>query len=217
MLWPKPRVTRAHASRSFPAGDAFLASGHPHIRVETAREMDEAVEQALPADLAIFAAAVADWRVAEQSSEKRKKDGNAIPPLQLTENPDILARISRHADKRPRLVVGFAAETEKVLEHAKAKFSRKGCDLLVANDVSPASGVMGGIATACISSRRRRREPAGDGQERVANALIARFAEASRGADEHADPRDHAVPHAEGLPLPATRAPKPQASTSRPP
>jgi phosphopantothenoylcysteine decarboxylase / phosphopantothenate---cysteine ligase len=114
------------------------------IRVETAREMDEAVEQALPADIAIFAAAVADWRVAAESSEKRKKDGNSIPPLHLTENPDILARISRHASKRPRLVVGFAAETEKVLEHAKAKFARKGCDLLVANDVSPASGVMGG-------------------------------------------------------------------------
>jgi phosphopantothenoylcysteine decarboxylase/phosphopantothenate--cysteine ligase len=149
------------------------------IRVETAREMDEAVEQALPADLAIFAAAVADWRVADESSEKRKKDGNAIPPLQLTENPDILARISRHASQRPRLVVGFAAETEKVLEHAKAKFARKGCDLLVANDVSPASGVMGG-------DRNRVHLVSPDGVEslpdmskgEVATALIARFAEA---------------------------------------
>ncbi|MCU0820519.1 MAG: bifunctional phosphopantothenoylcysteine decarboxylase/phosphopantothenate--cysteine ligase CoaBC [Beijerinckiaceae bacterium] len=148
------------------------------IRVETAREMNEAVEQALPADLAIFAAAVADWRVADESREKRKKDGNAIPPLQLTENPDILARVSRHASKRPRLVVGFAAETEKVLEHAKAKFARKGCDLLVANDVSPASGVMGG-------DRNRVHLVSPDGVEslpemsknEVATALIARFAE----------------------------------------
>ncbi|PPD16213.1 MAG: bifunctional phosphopantothenoylcysteine decarboxylase/phosphopantothenate--cysteine ligase CoaBC [Methylobacterium sp.] len=149
------------------------------IRVETAREMDEAVEQALPADIAIFAAAVADWRVADESKEKRKKDGNAIPPLQLTENPDILARIARHATQRPRLVVGFAAETEKVLEHAQAKFARKGCDLLVANDVSPASGVMGG-------DRNRVHLVSPEGVESlpdmtkndVATALIARFADA---------------------------------------
>lgn len=149
------------------------------IRVETAREMDAAVEQALPADIAIFAAAVADWRVAEEATEKRKKDGNAIPPLHLTENPDILARIARHAAQRPRLVVGFAAETEKVLEHAQAKFARKGCDLLVANDVSPASGVMGG-------DLNRVHLVSPDGVESlpdmtkndVATALIARFADA---------------------------------------
>ena len=114
------------------------------IRVETAREMDQAVEQALPADIAIFAAAVADWRVASEAGQKLKKDGNAIPPLHLTENPDILARIARHPDRRPGLVIGFAAETEQVVEHATAKRLRKGCDLIVANDVSPASGVMGG-------------------------------------------------------------------------
>ncbi|MCA3596207.1 MAG: bifunctional phosphopantothenoylcysteine decarboxylase/phosphopantothenate--cysteine ligase CoaBC [Methylobacterium sp.] len=148
------------------------------IRVETAREMDEAVEQALPADLAIFAAAVADWRVADELSEKRKKDGNAIPPLQLTENPDILARISRHAARRPRLVVGFAAETEKVLEHAQAKFARKGCDLLVANDVSPASGVMGGDRNRVHLVSPEGVESLPEmGKGEVATALIARFAE----------------------------------------
>ncbi|MCA3598664.1 MAG: bifunctional phosphopantothenoylcysteine decarboxylase/phosphopantothenate--cysteine ligase CoaBC [Methylobacterium sp.] len=148
------------------------------IRVETAREMDEAVEQALPADLAIFAAAVADWRVADELSEKRKKDGNAIPPLRLTENPDILARISRHAARRPRLVVGFAAETEKVLEHAQAKFARKGCDLLVANDVSPASGVMGGDRNRVHLVSPEGVESLPEmGKGEVATALIARFAE----------------------------------------
>jgi phosphopantothenoylcysteine decarboxylase/phosphopantothenate--cysteine ligase len=148
------------------------------IRVETAREMDEAVEQALPADIAIFAAAVADWRVADESAEKRKKDGNAIPPLQLTENPDILARISRHGSKRPCLVVGFAAETGKVLEHAKAKFARKGCDLLVANDVSPASGVMGGDRNRVHLVSPEGVESLPEmGKGEVATALIARFAE----------------------------------------
>ncbi|MCZ8375491.1 MAG: bifunctional phosphopantothenoylcysteine decarboxylase/phosphopantothenate--cysteine ligase CoaBC [Beijerinckiaceae bacterium] len=114
------------------------------IRVETAREMDRAVEQALPADLAIFAAAVADWRVEDEAGQKLKKDGKAIPPLRLTENPDILARIARHPTQRPPLVIGFAAETENVIGHATAKRLRKGCDIIVANDVSPASGVMGG-------------------------------------------------------------------------
>ena len=119
-------------------------AGVKTIRVETAREMQAAVEAALPADLAIFAAAVADWRVAARSGEKIKKDGKAPAPLQLAENPDILAGVSRHASQRPKLVVGFAAETEKVLEHAAAKRLRKGCDVIVANDVSPESGVMGG-------------------------------------------------------------------------
>lgn len=147
------------------------------IRVETAREMDDAVETALPADLAIFAAAVADWRVAQEANEKLKKDGKAIPPLQLTENPDILARISRHTTKRPRLVVGFAAETEKVIEHATAKRARKGCDLIIANDVSLASGVMGGERNLVhvISSEGSATLPEGTKAE-VARALIAQFA-----------------------------------------
>jgi phosphopantothenoylcysteine decarboxylase/phosphopantothenate--cysteine ligase len=114
------------------------------VRVETAREMLAAVQNALPADLAVFAAAVGDWRPAAERAGKIKKDGSAPPPLALVENPDILATVSGLAENRPRLVVGFAAETDQVLEHARAKLARKGCDLLVANDVSPAGGVMGG-------------------------------------------------------------------------
>jgi phosphopantothenoylcysteine decarboxylase/phosphopantothenate--cysteine ligase len=112
--------------------------------VESAREMLAQVEATLPTDIAIFAAAVADWRVASEGTQKLKKTGAGIPPLQLTENPDILATISKRRDKRPALVIGFAAETEHLIDNAKAKFARKGCDWIVANDVSPATGVMGG-------------------------------------------------------------------------
>ena len=115
------------------------------VAVETAREMLAAVEAALPADAAIFAAAVADWRVASASSHKMKKDGTGTPPrLDFAENPDILATVSRMAEGRPRLVVGFAAETDDVIAHATAKRARKGCDWILANDVSPATGIMGG-------------------------------------------------------------------------
>jgi phosphopantothenoylcysteine decarboxylase / phosphopantothenate---cysteine ligase len=113
-------------------------------RVESAREMLHRVEAALPADIAIFAAAVADWRVANEGEQKLKKTPAGIPPLQLVENPDILATISKLQQGRPGLVIGFAAETENLIDNAKAKFARKGCDWIVANDVSPASGVMGG-------------------------------------------------------------------------
>ncbi|WP_419952285.1 phosphopantothenoylcysteine decarboxylase [Methylobacterium sp.] len=116
------------------------------VRVETAREMLAAVEAALPADLAIFAAAVGDWRPAQDHASKIKKDGAAVPPLSLVENPDILATIAQRSEGRPRLVVGFAAETDSVIAHARAKIARKGCDLLVANDVSAEGGVMGGTA-----------------------------------------------------------------------
>jgi phosphopantothenoylcysteine decarboxylase/phosphopantothenate--cysteine ligase len=116
------------------------------VPVETARAMLAAVEAALPADLAIFAAAVGDWRPAETRAFKIKKDGSAPAPLALVENPDILATIAGRSAGRPRLVVGFAAETDRVLENARAKIARKGCDLIVANDVSPAGGVMGGTA-----------------------------------------------------------------------
>lgn len=112
--------------------------------VESARQMLQAVEAALPADVAIFAAAVADWRTVNEGGQKLKKTEAAIPPLQLVENPDILATISKRKENRPPLVIGFAAETEHLLENAKTKFARKGCDWIVANDVSPASGVMGG-------------------------------------------------------------------------
>ncbi len=133
--------------------DVTLISGpvdleHPQgvavIGIESARDMLREVEAALPADIAIFAAAVADWRVAREGEQKLKKTGGAMPPLQLVENPDILATISHLTDKRPSLVVGFAAETEHLIENAKAKLVRKGCDWIVANDVSPATGVMGG-------------------------------------------------------------------------
>ncbi|WP_376984767.1 phosphopantothenoylcysteine decarboxylase [Bosea sp. R86505] len=115
------------------------------VHVESAREMLAAVEAALPAQIAIFAAAVADWRVAAEAPEKMKKDGGALPPLALVENPDILAAIARRSSGRPELVVGFAAETENVVAHAQAKLARKGCDLIVANDVG-GTGVMGGDA-----------------------------------------------------------------------
>lgn len=97
----------------------------------------------MPADIAIFTAAVADWRVAAQAPEKLKKTGSGPPTLTLEENPDILATISRSA-KRPHLVVGFAAETENVTANATQKLAKKGCDLIVANDVSHGSGVFGG-------------------------------------------------------------------------
>jgi len=118
------------------------------IKVETATEMLEAVNGALPADAAVFAAAVADWRVADTSDHKIKKVGNALPQLQFAENPDILATVAQMQLGRPRLVVGFAAETDDVLAHATAKRLRKGCDWIVANDVSPATGIMGGTENA---------------------------------------------------------------------
>jgi phosphopantothenoylcysteine decarboxylase / phosphopantothenate---cysteine ligase len=114
------------------------------VRVESARDMLAAVEAALPADVAIFAAAVADWRVAQASGQKIKKGAAGTPTLALTENPDILSSVAHLKQKRPALVIGFAAETERVVEHAKQKLKRKGCDWILANDVSAESGVMGG-------------------------------------------------------------------------
>jgi phosphopantothenoylcysteine decarboxylase / phosphopantothenate---cysteine ligase len=114
------------------------------VRVESAREMLDQVKAALPVDVAIFAAAVADWRVAHEGGQKLKKTADGLPPLQLVENPDILATISKSRERRPKLVIGFAAETEHLIDNAKAKFARKGCDWIVANDVSPTAGVMGG-------------------------------------------------------------------------
>jgi phosphopantothenoylcysteine decarboxylase/phosphopantothenate--cysteine ligase len=114
------------------------------VHVESARDMLAAVEAALPADVAIFAAAVADWRTAAEGGQKIKKGGGGAPQLALVENPDILATIAQRSQGRPALVIGFAAETEKVVEHAKAKLARKGCDWILANDVSAESGVMGG-------------------------------------------------------------------------
>jgi phosphopantothenoylcysteine decarboxylase/phosphopantothenate--cysteine ligase len=120
-----------------------IPPGVQMMPVETAREMLETCEGEMPADIAIFTAAVADWRVAVDAPEKLKKTGGGPPNLTLTENPDILATISR-SSKRPQIVVGFAAETERVTEHAAQKLQKKGCDLIVANDVSKESGVFGG-------------------------------------------------------------------------
>ncbi|WP_434616272.1 bifunctional phosphopantothenoylcysteine decarboxylase/phosphopantothenate--cysteine ligase CoaBC [Azospirillum sp. B2RO_4] len=114
------------------------------VHIETAREMLAACEAALPADIAVCAAAVADWRVDGASDRKLKKDGGGPPALALTENPDILATLSRPGGHRPALVVGFAAETGDVLAYATAKRARKGCDWIVANDVSPGTGTFGG-------------------------------------------------------------------------
>jgi phosphopantothenoylcysteine decarboxylase/phosphopantothenate--cysteine ligase len=155
------------------------------MRVESARDMLREVEAALPVDVAIFAAAVADWRVANEGRQKLKKTTGGMPPLQLVENPDILATISKLGEKRPPLVIGFAAETEHLIENARAKLARKGCDWIVANDVSPATGVMGGDRN---TVHLLRRDSANAdikveswpvmSKEEVAGALVARVAEA---------------------------------------
>jgi phosphopantothenoylcysteine decarboxylase / phosphopantothenate---cysteine ligase len=158
-------------------------------RVESARDMLRQVEASLPVDIAVFAAAVADWRVANAGEQKLKKTQAGMPPLQLVENPDILATVSKLRDKRPGLVIGFAAETEHLIDNAKAKLKRKGCDWIVANDVSPSTGVMGGDRNTVHLLTR----DSGDGgniqrdikvdswpvmtKEEVAVALVARIAE----------------------------------------
>jgi phosphopantothenoylcysteine decarboxylase / phosphopantothenate---cysteine ligase len=115
------------------------------VNVETAREMLAACERALPVDVAVCAAAVSDWRADGTAAEKIKKEPSGAPPtLTLTENPDILATLAGAGNRRPALVIGFAAETSRVIEHATAKRRRKGCDWIVANDVSPATGTFGG-------------------------------------------------------------------------
>ena len=126
-----------------------VAIQDPHgvktVHVETAADMLAAVERALPADLAIFCAAVADWRVKTEAKDKIKKQKGAPPPtLALEPNPDILASIAARKKGRPALVVGFAAETQNVLTYAKGKLASKGCDVIVANDVGTGTGVMGG-------------------------------------------------------------------------
>ncbi|MBT3141554.1 bifunctional phosphopantothenoylcysteine decarboxylase/phosphopantothenate--cysteine ligase CoaBC [Phaeobacter gallaeciensis] len=120
------------------------------VRVQSALEMSNAVDAALPVDAGVFAAAVADWRVASASDRKLKKSKDGLPVLEFAENPDILKRVSRLEKGRPGLVVGFAAETNDVVENATAKRLRKGCDWIVANDVSPATGIMGGSENAVI-------------------------------------------------------------------
>ncbi len=115
------------------------------VRIESARDMLAACLAALPADVAVCAAAVSDWRPAEEAEQKMKKNGKT-PTLELVENPDVLAALSQAGNRRPRLVVGFAAETENVVAYAQAKRKKKGCDWMLANDVSPATGTFGGDA-----------------------------------------------------------------------
>jgi phosphopantothenoylcysteine decarboxylase/phosphopantothenate--cysteine ligase len=137
------------------------------------------VRSALPADIAIFAAAVADWRVAAQSPRKIKKGGAGGPTLELVENPDILRTIARdQPGRRPALVIGFAAETEDVIEHAKKKRKAKGADWIVANDVSPETGIMGGDRNAVhlITAQGVESWPELD-KTQVAQRLMARAAE----------------------------------------
>ena len=149
------------------------------VEVQTAAEMLAAVQGVLPVDAAVFAAAVADWRVASASGSKIKKDKGKMPVLEFAENPDILAMVSRMGDGRPQLVVGFAAETDDVIAHATAKRLRKGCDWIVANDVSPETGIMGGTenAVTLISDAGAESWPR-MGKDEVAHHLASRIAAA---------------------------------------
>lgn len=148
------------------------------FEVQTAAEMLDAVQGALPVDAAIFCAAVADWRVASASESKIKKTKGGLPTLEFAENPDILATVSQMGDGRPGLVVGFAAETDDVIDNATAKRIRKGCDWIVANDVSPATGIMGGSenAVTLISDAGSEAWPR-MGKAEVAEKLAAKIAE----------------------------------------
>ncbi len=139
-------LAKLGASTTLVSGPTQLADppGVSVVAIESARQMLEACKAALPVDVAVCAAAVADWRVDAAANNKLKKKGGKPPALELVENPDILASLAAAGNARPRLVVGFAAETEQVVENARAKLKKKGCDWIVANDVSPATGTFGG-------------------------------------------------------------------------
>ncbi len=149
------------------------------VAVQTAQQMKDAVDAALPVDVAIFAAAVADWRVTSASDRKLKKTKDGLPVLEFAENPDILHGVSQMKAGRPPLVIGFAAETNDVIENATAKRLRKGCDWIVANDVSPETGIMGGSenAVTLISDGGADEWPR-MGKDQVAQKLAARIADA---------------------------------------
>lgn len=156
-------VTLVSGPTSLPA-----PAGVKRVDIESAREMLAASEAALPLDVAVMVAAVADWRPTQPAEEKLKKDKAGIPAISLTENPDILATLSKPGKKRPKLVIGFAAETENVEEHARAKIAKKGCDWIVANDVS--GDVMGGAENQVLLIKK-------DGAEtwpRMAKDAVAR-------------------------------------------
>jgi phosphopantothenoylcysteine decarboxylase/phosphopantothenate--cysteine ligase len=180
------------AAAAAAGADVTLVSGPVHlpdppgvkiVKVASAQDMLAAVTKALPADVAVFAAAVADWRPARPHANKIKKGAGGAPKLALTENPDILATVAHDPRRRPRLVIGFAAETDRIIEHAKAKLARKGCDWILANDVSAESGVMGGDHNTVHLVTAQGVEswpPQSKGD--VARALIARIAETLVGA-----------------------------------
>jgi phosphopantothenoylcysteine decarboxylase/phosphopantothenate--cysteine ligase len=174
-------AARAGAAVTLVSGPVNLPDppGMTVVPVVTAREMLQAVERALPVDVAIFAAAVADWRVAQAGEQKiKKKAGQATPDLSLIENPDILATIAKRKTQRPKLVIGFAAETENVAANAKAKLESKGCDWILANDVSPQTGIMGGDRNTIQLVTAQGIEPwPPQSKEAVAVMLIARIAE----------------------------------------
>jgi len=154
-------------------------AGVDTIRVETARQMLEAAEHALPADAAVFVAAVADWRMAEPEDSKIKKTKDGAPPdLRFAPNPDILASIARRVADRPNLVIGFAAETDDIIANAAAKRERKGCDWILANDVRPETGIMGGAenAVTLVSADRTEEWPRMT-KDQVARKLAERIAE----------------------------------------
>ncbi|KAA8610805.1 bifunctional phosphopantothenoylcysteine decarboxylase/phosphopantothenate--cysteine ligase CoaBC [Salipiger aestuarii] len=160
--------------------DVTRPTGVEVIEVQSAVQMRAAVMAALPADAGVFAAAVADWRVENAGGSKIKKVAGQMPTFRFAENPDILAEVSKLPEGRPRLVVGFAAETDDVVAHATAKRLRKGCDWIVANDVSPATGIMGGTENAVVLisdsgaeawPRMGKREVAGQLARRIAAAL----------------------------------------------
>ncbi len=152
------------------------------VKVGTAQEMLSAVTKALPVDVAVFAAAVADWRAAEPKPNKMKKDGSWVPTIRVVENPDILSTVAHMKKGRPQLVIGFAAETEHIIDNAKAKLARKGCDWILANDVSADSGVMGGdVNRVHLVSRHACESWPPQSKEAVAQNLVARIVDALAG------------------------------------
>ncbi|MCK9914758.1 bifunctional phosphopantothenoylcysteine decarboxylase/phosphopantothenate--cysteine ligase CoaBC [Microbacteriaceae bacterium K1510] len=181
-------AARAGAAVTLVSGPVTVPdpSGVKIVKVESAREMLAAVERTLPVDVAIFAAAVADWRVANAGEQKiKKKPGQSTPELALVENPDILSTIAHRTEQRPPLVIGFAAETENVVANAKDKLARKGCDWILANDVSPATGIMGGDRNTIqlVTAAGVEAWPP-QSKEEVAAMLIDRIAAARNGAKE---------------------------------
>jgi phosphopantothenoylcysteine decarboxylase/phosphopantothenate--cysteine ligase len=178
------------AAAAAAGAEVVLVSGPVHlpdppglsvVKVETAQQMLKAVEQALPADVAVFAAAVADWRAERPSDNKIKKQPGKTPTLELTENPDILSTIAHRNSGRPQLVIGFAAETDNVIANAKAKLAKKGCDWILANDVSPATGIMGGdVNTIHLITAAGVESWPPQSKDDVARALITRIGAALR-------------------------------------